>query len=182
MFIEDGTGTGKLVKVNSGNRLYTKAVTSTEDADINTSVGKVWSVSFEGLNPAGANDNVLYIKNTGDANLAISTIRLSVDTAASQIKVNSVSGTPSGGSAITPISRTVGSASLPTATIETGTDITGLTSEGTLYFIQCAAVDTQYELVCKSKIRIPKGKAISLNIETATANLTGTITLFEEEV
>ena len=181
MIIEDGTGTGKQAKVNSGNRLYTKAVTATTDEDINVQSNNVWSVPFEGLNPAGADDYVVYIKNTGDKALSFSDIRVSVDTAASQLKLHAVSGTASGGTTLSPISRTVESSALPSATIESGTDITGLTDEGVIFFIQCPVVATQYHLSTSSKIRIPKGKAIALSVETATANVTGVISIYEEE-
>jgi archaellum component FlaG (FlaF/FlaG flagellin family) len=181
MQIHDGTGSGKAVKVNSGNRLYTKSVVTSEDADINANTEKVWSIPFEGLNPAGTDDYVVYIKNTGDKTLVVSDIRASADTAATQLKVNAVSGTASNGTTITPVPRTIQSSAIPTATIESGTDITGLTSEGTIFFIQCAVVNTEYHLNTSSKIRIPKGRAIGLLVETATANITGVISLFEEE-
>lgn len=179
--IEDGTGSGKNAKVNSGNRLFTSSVNQLYDFYINKESGKVWSVPFEGLNPAGADDYVVYIKNTGTKDLLVSDVRVSVDTAVSQIEIHTVTGTAAGGSAITPVSRTVGSSASPTATIESGTDITGLTTAGTLFFIQCAVVGTDYHLRTSSNIRIPKDKAIALMVETATANVTGVISLVEDE-
>ena len=176
--IDDGTGTDGSAKV-SANRLHTDSIAKTVDQDINERTGKVWSLPFEGLNPAGADDYVFYLKNTGDNDIEVEDFRLSADTAATQIEINSVSGTAAGGSTLTPVSTTVGSSATPSATIETGTDITGLTNDGTLFFMQLTVVNTEYHLSVSSKIRIPKGKAIAILIETGTANLTGVVSIFE---
>jgi len=179
MKIQDGQGTGNYAGVDNEGRVKVLAVTVPNDFHTNEENGKVWSIPFEGLNPAGADDYVVYIKNNGDVDLLISDMRLMADTAATQIEINVVSGTASGGAAITPVSRTVGSSAIPTATIESGTDITGLTSGGTLFFMQLAVVNTDYHLRTSSNIRIPKGKAIGVLVETATANITGVISLIE---
>lgn len=179
--IEDGKGTGRKAEVDQDFRLRTFAVTHTGDQHVNVVGGKVWSVNVENLSPTAADDYILYIKNTGDVPLHISDIRLSAETAATQIKVHGVSGPAAGGSDVTPVSRTIGSASLPTATIQSGVDITGLTDEGVLFYIQCDTVGKEEHLSTTSKIRIPKGKAIALSVETATASITGTVSLVEEE-
>lgn len=179
--IDDGTGTGNRAKVTSAYRLLTSTVTKTEDHDINESTGKVWSLPFDGLNPTASGDYVFYLKNTGDSVLEISDIRVMADTSPTQLEVNVVSGTAAGGTDITPISRTVGSSVIPTATIQKGSDITGLTSAGTIFFIQCPTVDQQEKLSTSSKIRIPKGKAIGLLVETGEANITGVVSLIEEQ-
>lgn len=179
--IEDGTGRGNVAGVDGENRLCTLAVTQDLDAHINVESGNVWSIPFEGLNPTGTDDYVIYIKNNGDNTLHVSDIRVMADTAATQIKVHAVSGTASGGNTATPVPRTIGSASVPTATIETGADITGLTSDGVMFFIQCPTVSKEEHLKTSSRIRIPKGKALALSVETATANITGTVSVVQEE-
>lgn len=179
LIIDDGTGTNGSARVDK-ERLFVDSVIKTKDQDINERTGKSWVIPFEGLNPAGADDYVVYIKNTGDNNLVASSVRLSCDTAASQIEFQAVSGTAAGGSDITPVSKTVGSSASPSATIQSGTDITGLSNDGVLDFIQCAVVNTQYSIESGSKIIIPKGKAVALLVETATANLTGVISIYEE--
>ena len=176
--IDDGTGVNGSVKV-SDNRLWTDTVVKTNDQEINEQSGKVWSLPFEGINPAATDDYIFYCKNTGNADLAISDFRISADTATTQIGFYGVTGTAASGSTLTPVSRTIGSSAIPTAIIETGTDITGLTSTGALFFMQLAVVDTMYHLSTSSKIIIPKGRAIALSVETATANITGVISLYE---
>jgi hypothetical protein len=179
--IGDGQGKNGPAGVDNENRLKVVAAVQSFDEHINQSEGKVWSIPFEGLNPAGADDYVIYIKNTGDKVINISDIRIMADTAATQIELHAVEGTAVGGTAITPVSRTVGSAATATATIESGTDITGLTSGGIIFFIQCAVVNVEYHLSTSSKIRIPKGQAVALLVETATANITGVVSIIEEE-
>ena len=103
------------------------------------------------------------------------------DTAATQIEVNHVSGTAAGGTDVTPVPRNLGSAQVPTATIQTGTDITGLTSEGTIFFIQCDSTGVERHLSTSSNIIITKGKALGILVETATANVTGVVSIVEGE-
>lgn len=178
--IVDGN-TGRTLEIDSQNRARVLSISEPEDFHINQNNGKVWSISFKGLNPAGADDYVLYIGNNGDKDLRISDVRIMADTAATQIEINQVTGTPSGGSAVSPLARNLGSAETPTATIQSGTDITGLTSSGTLFFLQCAVVNTEYHLRTSSNIIIPKGKAVGILVETATANVTGVVSLIETE-
>ncbi|QDP62955.1 MAG: hypothetical protein Unbinned5081contig1002_60 [Prokaryotic dsDNA virus sp.] len=177
--IEDGAGSGKLTKVDSNNRLEVKAINVSSDEDINKRTEKVWSIPFEDLNPAGDDDYVVYIQNTGDAVLQITDIRVSA-TAATQIELHAVSGAASGGANISAVSRTVGSAAVPTATIQSGTDITGLTNDGILFLIDIATANDTFQLKTSSRVRIPKGKAVALLVETGTANISGVISLVEE--
>ena len=179
--IEDGKGRGFTAAVNSEQELATRSVVVALTHHINEESGKVWSVPFEDLNPAGDDDYVVYIKNTGTKDLHVIGVEVSCDTAASQVEIHAVTGTSVGGSNITPVSRTVGSSSTPTATIESGTDITGLTTAGTLYLIQCAVADTAYSVEIESHIILPKGNAIGVLVKEGTANRSGVIGIMEVE-
>lgn len=179
--IEDGTGQGFSAKVDNENRLATSAVTETIGRHINRIVNKNWSLPFDGLNPTAAGDYVLYIKNTGNSTLIINDVRIKTDTAASQIELHGVSGIAVGGTTLAAVNKTIGASEVPTATIETGVDITGLTSDGIIYYIHCDTAEAEQHLRTSSGIRIPKGKALAILVETATANLTGIISIVEEE-
>jgi hypothetical protein len=178
--IEDATGFGYSAKVNKENRLLVQSQTVTKDQDINERSGKVWSIPFENVSPTGANDYIFYVKNNGDSLIEISDLRMSSETAATQLVIVGVSGTASGGTDITPISRTVGSSASASVTVQSGSDITGITSTGTLFFMQCSTVGQQYKLSTSSKILIPKGKAVGIYAETATASLTGVVSIYED--
>lgn len=179
--IQDGTGKGYGAKVDDQNRLKTLAVSETEQFHINRDNGKVWSLTFENVANTGANDYIFYLKNTGEKDLAIPKIRLSAS-AATQVEIHEVTGTAGGGgTAVTAVARNLGSSASPSATIETDPDITGLTTAGTLFLMQCPVANTQYELDTTSNIVIPKGKAIAILIETTSITMSGVVTLIEEE-
>jgi hypothetical protein len=172
---------GKYLEIDDEQRALVYSTTEPVDAHINRLFGKVWSIPFEGLNPANANSNVIYIKNTGDKTLHISDVRLMADTAVTQIRIAFVTGTAAGGTAVTPISRTGGSPATVTGTVETGVDITGLTNSGTIFFMQLDTVNKEYHLSTSSRIRLPKGQAMAISVETATANITGVVSIVEED-
>jgi len=179
--IEDGAGGGKLAKVNSEQQLLTRSIVQNDDYHANVEHETVWSTSFENLSPTGTGDYIYYLKNTGDNTLHISDLRLSAETTATQISIHTVSGTASGGTDITPIPRTVQSAAIPTALIQQGSDITGLSDEGLIFYMQLDTVGKMFHLSTSSRIRIPKGKAIAIQVETATASLTGVVSVVKEE-
>lgn len=179
--ITDGHGKGYDLKVDQEGRAWVFAISEPIQEHINEESGKVWTIYFDALNPAGANDYVVYIRNTGDNLLEIPTVRLSAS-AATRVNMVEVTGTPVGGTDVTPQSRQLGSSAAPTGTFQTGTDITGLTSEGVLLFEECAVADTLYTKRIESTITIPKGKAVALQVVTGTANLSGVVTMFETDL
>lgn len=169
-------------KVDSENRLHVFAVQEPVIRHINAKSGKVWSIPFDGLDPTGNDDYVVYVKNTGTPDLFISHIRLSADTATTEIQIHSVTGVAGGSlTDITPISRTVGSSATPSAEIKSSSDITGLTTAGTHFYMELAVANTMYTLIIDSNIIIPKDQAVAILVQTGTANLTGVITLSEGE-
>ena len=120
------------------------------------------------------------IKNTGDKPIGIADLRVSAS-AATRLQLNVVSGTAANGSAITLVPRNLSSTETPTAIIESGTDITGLTSEGTQYFIECPVANTESHLLSVSNIIITKGTSVGLLVESGAANITGTFSITELE-
>jgi len=181
MQLDSGTGKAYSAQVDAENRLHTFAVSEPLDHHINTVSGKVWSVPFENITNAGANDYIVYVKNTGSVDLYVTDVRVSAS-AATQMTINGVTGTAGGSpTSITAVSRTVGSSAAPTADLYSDPDITGLTSSGTLFFIDCPVADTVYHLRTSSNIVIPKSKAIGLLVETTTITTTGVISLVEAE-
>jgi len=179
--IADGKGSGKRAEVDDQNRLHTVAVTQQNDFHINEKNGKYWSCPFGPRDPTGASDYVFYIKNTGDKDLGITDIRLSCTGAASQIEINSVTGTAAAGTTVTPIPRNLGSSQVISGIVEDSVNITGLTSAGTLFYMELAAVATLYHLKTSSNIIIPKGSAVGILVVTATSIVTGVVSVLELE-
>jgi hypothetical protein len=181
MKIQDGTGRQYSTKVSSDNRLSTNSVSVSSDHFIARNTGKVWSVVFKDIDPAGADDYFIYIKNnstTFDYN--VTDLRIS-STVAGQLEFNSVSGTASGGTTNTPVSRKIGSVNAPDITSETGTDITGLTSDGTVFLLTLEA-DKMFQLRTSSNIIVQPGKSVALLWGVSTGILSGTLSVVEEPI
>lgn len=169
---------GQVVEVDSESRLKTFAVSVPEDKDINNR-GGTFSAFFT-VTPVGANDYFLYFKNTGISDLLITDVRVS-STVATRLTYEIVSGTPSyvAETAITPVNRNLGSSKTITAELNYDTDITGLTSGGTIFFEECAVVGTMYHLRTTSNILIPQGKAIAFKRVAATGAITATVSIVD---
>ena len=179
--LESGTGKAYSAAVDSENRLATTSVSEPLDHHINVESGKVWSVPFENIINAGADDYIIYIKNTGTNDLYVTDFRIACS-AATQIEIHGVTGTAGGSpTSITAVSRTIGSAAAPSADLYSDPDITGLTTAGTLFYMHAAVANTLYHLGTTSNIIIPKSKAIAVLVETTTITTTGVISLVEAQ-
>jgi hypothetical protein len=125
--IIDGTGSGKRVKVNNTNQLEVSSVSQTTEHYANETRGMAWHAVLE-QTATGANDNIFYFKNTGLTKYVIEGFTYRVASAESiLIYLNNNLTTLSGGTTIVPVNNNTGSSSVPTATIESGNNITGVT-------------------------------------------------------
>jgi hypothetical protein len=181
--IKDGTGSSRETKVDVRNRLEVFAVTEPEDKHA-TREGKTWSYYFT-TTPVGAGDYFFYFENTGDEIYAITDIRV-MCASADTINVHGVSGTPSyaAGADVTAVNRNRGLSSIsPTATCKKDTNTTGLTDDGTIFFIRCHTANEMEHLRTSSNIHIPRGAAVALEAVTGTALITCIVSMsiIEEE-
>lgn len=180
MKIEDGAGTGVFAKVDNEQRLRVLAVSEPVDRHVNISSQGQWSISIT-VTPTGANDYFFYLKNTSASTAyAITDIRIS-STVATEITYEHVSGTPTySGATDAPITnRYLGSSRQPTVTCKYDTDITNLTSEGEIFFEECANADTRYKLSTSSNIIVPPGQAIAFKRVAATGAIRSIVSLTE---
>lgn len=179
--IEDGTGTGSKLRIDSHNRLYSFAVSETEDRHINTENGKVWSY-YAKVTPAAANDIFFYLKNTGPNPIHITDIRI-CSTVASEILYKKVTGTPIYISATDApaLSRNFGSSYLPEAVAKYDTDITGLTTAGIIFneFIESAG--KIHHLRTSSNIIVPQSSSFAIERVEATGEITVVVSIVEVE-
>jgi hypothetical protein len=167
-------------RISQEGRGQIDSVVETTDRHLNLIHEKVWSLPFEGIDPVGANDYFLYIKNTGVTNLAITDFRLE-SSVIGTVEVHAVSGTAvyAAGADIAPTNRYIGSSIIPTAIIKTDTDITGLVAEGVLFYSPLDVVDKLYHTSTSSNVIIPPGQAIALMWDQATGALKGMVSLVE---
>ncbi len=179
--IKNGSHDGDFgLKVSQEGRGQVDAVVESNDRHININHEKVWSLPFEGVDPVGTDDYFFYLKNTGITVLAITDFRLE-SSVAGTVEVHAVSGTAvyTASADITPINRYVGSSIIPTATIKTDTDTTGLVNEGVNFWVNISATDTLFHTQTSSNIAIPPGQAIALMWDQATGILKGMVSLVE---
>lgn len=176
MIIVGGTGTPNAAQVDDGNRLRTFAITEPEDKHVNRE-GKAWSLFFT-VTPTGAGDYFFYLKNTGTVDLAVTSFRIS-STVITEILIEHVSGTASHSSAnnIVASNRNLGSSGSPGATIVSDVDTTGLTTESTLFSMECNVANQLYWLHPASEIIMPQGSALAMQRVAATGLLTCVVSL-----
>ena len=178
-----GAISGKFADVDDNNMVKADSVSRTKDNFINGESGKVWSLSFDSIDPAGAADKFFYIENTGSEPLRITDIRLS-STVAGIVHVKKVSGTPVyvSETVVSGVSRRTGKSPTLQATANTDTDITGLSDEGTWFYIDVTDAGGSAHLRTSSNIIIDSGDALALEWSAATGILTGTVSIVENGI
>lgn len=165
---------GRAADVNELNQLMTASV-SQDIGQFSNIVGKVFSIYFT-VTPTAADDYFFYLKNTGTLNFGIGKIEIS-STVATDIFYDFVSGTPTfvtGGGDGTPAQVTntnLGSAIPLVADAIYDTDITGLTSQGVLFYEKIPTINTRFVQDVSSAIIIPQGKAVAFRRVAATGAL-----------
>jgi hypothetical protein len=178
--IKDGAGTGKTARVNTENRLDVESVSRPIEQHINELYQKYFSLPYDAIDPTGADDYFMYIKNTGTKNLHVTDHRVR-STVAGVVEIHAVTGTASSGTTVTPVNRYVGSSETLGATVETGVDITGLTSAGTIFLQRLDTVAKDYHLRTSGHIIIPPGQAIALLWDTASGIISGVMSIYEDQ-
>ena len=163
--ILDGTGEGFKMKVDAAHRAHTFSVIESEDKYQNK-LGDQWSVYLTAT-PTGANDNFFYLKNTGKGTIAITDIRV-MSAVAETVYHEWVSGVPTfvNGADINPTPKNGGSAKTPDAIIKGCDSITGINSEGIIYFQRLDTANKMYKLSTSANIIIPQGKSIAFKATT----------------
>ena len=179
--IVDGQ-TGNSAIVTDEYRLETDTVSRSITQHINEKYEKHFSLTFEGIDPAGADDYFFYYKNTGTRNIHFTKFRFQ-STVAGNVEIHHVTGTPSyaADTDVTPVNRTIGSTKTITSTIKTDTNTTGISNSGTLIKLRIDTVNKDYLDNAPSHIIVPPGQAIALLWDTSTGVLSSTIDLYEDQ-
>lgn len=178
--IKDGSGTGRQLRITAENRAAIDSVSRPISQHINEIYEKHFSISFEAVDPTGADDYFFYLKNTGTSNLHITKTRIK-STVTGTVEYHVVTGTASSGTAVTPLNRTIGSTTSLIITSEVDPDFTGLTNQGVLLRNTLSTVDRDFIDTHPAHIIIPPGQAVALLWDTATGVLAGTIDIYEDQ-
>ena len=172
---------GPYAGVTSENRGKVSAVSESLDRHLNHNDGKVWSVSIFDINPVGDNDYFFYFKNTGSVDVAFTGIQASCTTTTGRLYIKAVSGVPAytASADIVPVSRNLGKSPTLDAIAKSDTDITGLTDDGVLGYMELSVVNSAYQLGGASDAIIPQGKAVALQWVAATGEVSASLSFME---
>lgn len=136
---------------------------------------RTWTVS-DSKTAAGATDEIFYMRND-HTRLSLVLSRLSLAAANSEtVTLAQVTGTAAGGTTLVPVNRTLGANNTPVATIQSGTDITGLTPGSTLETFTGTTVQ-HFDLTLRPLILLP-GTAIALSATAGSIAVTFSIDFY----
>lgn len=178
--IKDGSGSGKTLRVNVENRASVDSVSRTIGQHINEVYQKHFSLAFDAIDPTGADDYFIYLKNTGTKNIHVTKFRVR-STVAGSVELHRVTGTASSGTAISPTNLYLGNSNTPTMTAETDPNFTGLTQAGIIEYVRLDTVDKDYVEEIPEHIIIPPGQALAFLWDAATGALSGNIEIYEDQ-
>jgi len=170
MIIHGGTGNGYSAKVDSNNRLHTRAVTESVEHVVNKDVGRAYSCPFS-QSPTAADDCIFYMVNSSADDIVVNGFELSVINATADdslyVKIGN-SGTRNSATALTPVSLNAGSGISADGTFEKGADLDGgsatLTGGSEVYrYVLAGITDISAKTInFGQNIILPKNKAITM--------------------
>lgn len=178
--IKDGSGSGRALRINKENRASTDTIIRSIAQHINEVYQKHYSLTFDAIDPTGADDYFVYLKNTGTKNLHVTKLRLR-STVAGSVELHRVTGTASSGTAISPTNYYLGSSNTPVMIAETDPNFTGLTQAGIIEYIRLDTVDKDYTEEIPEHIIIPPGQALAFLWDAATGALSGNVEIYEDQ-
>lgn len=166
MMLEGESRLGRFfASVTSKKQLLTCAVTRSVDLYCNQEDGESYSLVVS-QTPTGAGDCFCYIKNNADKDMIISSAKFYAATAEIiSFRLNDT-GTPSGGSAATPINRKSGCGNAADVLCETGNDITGLSGGDEVESISVKAAGASDRIPWDSGLIIPKNHTLTIYATT----------------
>jgi hypothetical protein len=124
------------------DRLLTKTIAQSPEHHANANEKAAWNLLLQ-QTPTGANDNFFYFKNTDTKKYVIEGIDCRVASAEQVLVILGMTGTTSGGTTVTAVGANTATTVQPTATMEAGNDITGLSAGETLKRIFFTSTKTE---------------------------------------
>lgn len=186
IFIEDGTGTGKKVKVDSNNRAQVSSTSSTlADTALQKGLFFLLATGIIELTSASAS-GILYIKNNEESDLLIGKtgLFLGPSTGGSGIVEYSFIANPTGGTLISNATAGVnvnangGSARALSANVYKGVE--GATTVGTDFTILFPHDDGVWEQ--GSPVILPRGSSVAIKLKPPVGNTSMKINLTVEAI
>jgi len=177
MRIEDGTGRGYEAKVNDENFLYTLAHTLSFEHHVNRIEHGSYSAVID-ITPDGPGNVFFYLKNTSDADLVVTSFKLFTDSTEDiEICLCGI-GTPTGGTDLTPINRTSGTANTADCECLTGINIIGVSGTNIVDYIVMSNVNKTEKYIWNSGLVILKNTIFTLQVVIGNVNIKGTLSFY----
>jgi len=177
MLLEDGTGSGRTVKIDEENRMTVMATTEVEAAHVNNDEGEAYTlfspILSDDLDPSLELESpcIFYIKNTSEKNLVITSVRMWAETAEYLDIYFNQEGVPVGGHLATPVNMNLNSGK-QAAGVFLGSDrITGMSGGTWFDRMRIPADDGDHIFEWEPTIIIPKN-----NVLTVYAGIGGILT------
>jgi hypothetical protein len=139
-----------------------------------------WSLPFDTIDPAGADDYFVYIKNT-HSTLYYAIHRVVVEsTVVGSVEIHRVSGTAGGSpTARTPVSKHGANRRNPNIEFGDDPDITGFTALGILDIVAIEAASKDVRAEYSELLLIPPTQQVALMWDTGTGILSGSVHIVE---
>ena len=181
MIIHGGTGNGFSAKVDSENRLFTKAVTESALAHISHEQGLAFSVVAADTGPA-AGEYTVWLQYDGDDVLLIDSLMLASINADVVWKIHQVTGTGATAASITAINLNGSSGKVSNTTVRGGAGgVTALTSTAVIAEIfGGGAYNTDLQPVADA-IVLGKNDALAIEYDAGTGGRVAVTIVFHED-
>ena len=171
MIIKDGTGSGRTVKVNAENQMMVKAVTEdmqthvAQDEENSYIAGLIITPTPEDPS-AEANYQPIfyYMKNEGEEDMILTEVMAWAESPEAIDIYFKPTGTPIGGTNVTPFNFNLGSGKEADGTFIAGTDITGLSGGDFMGRLRIPANDSSNSIRVPGVIIIPKNNTIMFKV------------------
>lgn len=178
--IRDGKGTGSLLQVDSKNRMRTYSVVEDEATYINRVEKQMYSASAGAVKADTAGNYVVYLKNTSEKDLIITSINHRCIEAPGTLSAYiGVTGTPGGTlTDMVPTNRNGGTNNEAECDLKVGTNITGL-SGGALVGAVYGKEDDNFVLLHPDgEFILPQNSAIALASDNNTTTHIGGFAIY----
>ncbi|MCK5018286.1 MAG: hypothetical protein KAS32_14610 [Candidatus Peribacteraceae bacterium] len=174
LILTDGQGTGKTLGIDSDNRARVNSVSQSTEHFINHIKGVAYNLLFSAT-PSATDDCFLYFKNESETDIVIEGFWLHLE-ANEYIDIYlDQTGTPIGGSDITPVNLNSGSGKSAEGTFQNGNDITGITGGVKPFRIHHASSQGSTYRNFNQDIVLTKNGVFTMYCETGTTALDGII-------
>lgn len=183
MHIDDGTGKGTRVEINSENRMLTETISTTPEHHANRSHGLSFNAIFA-VNPDGVDDCIFYLKNGDDIDLVIEGVWWQTSAAEEVYYKLGDTGTAvkTNGADITPANLNAGSGKVADVTCYSNTgdgavDITGISGGTTIQKLWLTSA-TSNMFNCEQDLIITKNQTFSIYCVGGDTLLRGTVVFY----